>query len=270
MRNNPELFAGTASYYARYRRGYSPDLPEAFAELFELDGRGRLLDLGTGTGALALALAHLVEAVVAVDPDEAMLSEGSRIARARGIDNIHFVHARAEDLDRAIGTFRLITVGSAFHWMDRARILEFSYDALEPSGVFAILEGPRAEIDPSESNPPPIPWERVHAVMTRYLGPKRRAGRGVYSAPEERYEDLLDGSKFGGHLALTLPGSPTTRTVDEIIGYLYSTSYASRRLFGERVAAFEAELTQELLGVSSTGEFSEAPNRTEIRYSRRG
>jgi SAM-dependent methyltransferase len=269
MHDHAELFAGTASYYARYRRGYSPDLPEAFAQLCELDGRGRLLDLGTGTGALALALAHLVEAGIAVDSDNAMLSEGSRIAKSRGIDNIQFVHSRAEDLDQTIGTFRLITVGSAFHWMDRARILDFAYDALEPSGVFTLLAGPRAEIDPSESALPPIPWDRVQAVITRYLGAKRRAGRGVYSAPDERYEDLLDGSKFGGHHTLTLPGSPTTRTVDEVIGYLYSTSYASRRLFGERAAAFEAELRQELLGISSTGEFSEAPVRTEIIYSRR-
>ncbi len=268
MLESTDLFEGTAPYYARYRRGYSRELPDALAGLCNLDGTGRLLDLGTGTGALALALAHLFECVVAVDPDGAMLGEASRLAASRGIDNAQFVRARAEELDgKTTGRFRLITVGSAFHWMDRPRIADFAFEALTPGGAFAIVEGRRQAVGAQESALPPIPRDRVNAVIARYLGPKRRAGSGFFSAPEQRYVDLLDRSKFGAHHTLTLPGSPTTRTVDDVIGHLYSTSYGSRRLFGDRIVEFEEELRRELLAASPEGKFFAPAEPTEVIYA---
>ncbi|MCY3957904.1 MAG: class I SAM-dependent methyltransferase [Chloroflexi bacterium] len=263
------LFEGTAWYYARYRPGHSPDLAPAFAELFQLDGGGQLLDLGTGTGAIALALANHFDAVAAVDPDASMLSEAARAARGRGLANVQFIHARAEELGDSLGKFRLITVGSAFHWMDRDQVLNIAHRALVPSGVFAIIESPGKATDTSGSALPPVPWDRVHAVVSRYLGPKRRAGRGFYAAPDESYQDMMDRSLFGGHHTLTLPGVPATRSVEDVIGYLFSTSYASRQLFGDRVAAFEDRLRRELLEASPSGEFFEPARPTEVIYSQR-
>ena len=104
------LFRGTAPYYARYRPGYPIELIERLASAAGLDGRGRLLDLGAGTGHLAVPLASYVDEVVAVDPEPEMLAELPSHIRA--------VHGRAEDVDASWGTFRLVTVGRALHWMD--------------------------------------------------------------------------------------------------------------------------------------------------------
>ena len=44
------LFGGSARYYREGRLAYPPDLATAFQEELELDGTGRLLDVGCGTG----------------------------------------------------------------------------------------------------------------------------------------------------------------------------------------------------------------------------
>jgi hypothetical protein len=48
------LFEGAAWYYARYRPQYPPALFELLSEVFQLDGKGRLLDLGCGAGLIAI------------------------------------------------------------------------------------------------------------------------------------------------------------------------------------------------------------------------
>ncbi|MGQ0550300.1 MAG: hypothetical protein ACT4PY_11610 [Armatimonadota bacterium] len=47
------------------------------------------------------------------------------------------------------------------------------------------------------------------------------------------------------------------QTIDEVIGFLYSTSFASRRLLGERAEEFARELRRRLLDLEQSGTFSE-------------
>ncbi|HEY7295596.1 MAG TPA: SAM-dependent methyltransferase, partial [Dehalococcoidia bacterium] len=58
------LFRGSAHYYARGRLPYAPGLAAALAAALQLDGRGRLLDVGCGPGVIALRLARLFEVVI--------------------------------------------------------------------------------------------------------------------------------------------------------------------------------------------------------------
>ena len=46
-------------------------------------------------------------------------------------------------------------------------------------------------------------------------------------------------------------------TIDEIIGFLYSTSFASRRLFGDKINEFEKELRKKLFELNPDGKFTE-------------
>jgi hypothetical protein len=46
-------------------------------------------------------------------------------------------------------------------------------------------------------------------------------------------------------------------TVEQVIGYLYSTSLPLRRLLGDRRGAFEQAVTDALLAIDPSGRFTE-------------
>ncbi|HEX4841019.1 MAG TPA: class I SAM-dependent methyltransferase, partial [bacterium] len=82
------------------------------------------------------------------------------------------------------------------------------------------------------------------------------AGRGEFPQSTGPYGELLMNHGFVGTQTHSVV-QPIEWSIDQIIGYLYSTSFASRRLFGARVATFEDELRQTLLNLDATGAFTE-------------
>ncbi len=242
------LYAGTAEYYSRYRPPYPPALVTKMRERFGLDGRGRLLDLGCGPGSITTPLAHLFEEVVAVDQEPEMLAEAARIARERGVTNIQWRCARAEDLDDSIGRFRVVSAGNSFHWMDRERVLDFVYPIIERGGGIAVV-GQGAGIPP----PPPVPWRvAITEVIERYLGSERHNRYGVYKPGAELHDVVLARSRFVGLEEYTEEFEPEW-SFDSILGNLYSMSFCSRALLGDRVADFERDLRVALAEVCPSG-----------------
>jgi ubiquinone/menaquinone biosynthesis C-methylase UbiE len=119
MSYDPTIYGGAAAHYRPGRPPYSAQLETVLAEDLDLDGSGRLLDGGCGPGILTVRLAHLF--VEAVGLDLAMLAEGRRVADERGITNIRWAQARAEELPGAApGPYRLVTFGQSLHWTDEA------------------------------------------------------------------------------------------------------------------------------------------------------
>lgn len=247
---DPALFVGTAWYYARYRPPYPAAVFALLVRTFALDGRGWLLDLGAGTGEVAVPLASQFEQVVAVEPDAEMIAEGEARARSAGARNIRWEHSTAEAFSDGPAAFRLTTVGAALHWMDKPRVLTRVHELLEPGGGLAVLDGGSVWTGRAA-------WQSAAVqVIQRYLGEARRAGRGEFPQSTGPYVELLMNHGFVGpqtHFVV----QPIEWSSDQIIGYLYSTSFASRRLFGARGGTFEDELRHKLLSLDATGRFSE-------------
>lgn len=254
MTAGSDLFAGTAWYYARYRPGY----PEAFFRhiiaRFALDGTTRLLDLGCGTGQLALPLAPHVAAIVGMDPDAEMLAEAAARAATMGIGNVRWVRGSDRDLDRLasdLGTFRVVTMGRSFQWMDRAATLR-SLDGMVDRAGGVVLAGE----DERVWEVPGVWQEAVRGVIQRWLGAVRRAGSGTYAPPDDPFEDALARSAFA-HMERHAVKYQRSVTVDALIGYLYSTSYCSPALLGGNRAAFEADLRRTLHSLAPDGSLAE-------------
>ena len=72
----------------------------------------------------------------------------------------------------------------------------------------------------------------------------------------EPHAEILARSPFGD-VQQRVYEFTRTWTIDQIIGYLYSTSLPLRRLLGDRRAAFEEEVTDALLAIDPSGRFSE-------------
>ncbi len=117
---DPSLFQGAARYYDFGRFPYAPGLADALREALNLDGTGRLLDLGCGPGTVTLRFASLFTEAIGVDPDPDMLAEAAAFATQRGVTNTHWRLARAEDLSVADGPFRVVTLAQSFHWSNPA------------------------------------------------------------------------------------------------------------------------------------------------------
>lgn len=101
----------------------------------------RVLDIATGAGHTALALAPHVAYVVASDLTPEMLDVARDLARQRGISNISFADADAEDLPFTDQTFDLVTCRIApHHFADVPRFVSEVARVLRPGGFFGLVD----------------------------------------------------------------------------------------------------------------------------------
>ncbi|MER5753272.1 class I SAM-dependent methyltransferase [Streptomyces sp. NPDC002088] len=268
------LFSGTAAYYRRGRLPYAPGLVDVLAEVLKLDGQGRLVDVGCGPGILALSLAHLFSEVIGVDPDREMIAEARREATERGVaEKAQWVQARAEDLPAGLGTFTVATFGQSFHWMDRDLVAATIKDMLQPGGALVHISDLKSETRSVDGLPYPAePQAAIEELVRHYLGPVRRAGRGVlpHGTPGNEAA-VLARAGFSGPQRHVVPGGQAMeRTSDDIIAGVFSMSFSAPHLFGPRRDDFEADLCRLLREVSPSGRFSERRPSTEVFVWRKG
>ncbi|MEU6827744.1 class I SAM-dependent methyltransferase [Nocardia beijingensis] len=257
-----DLFAGTAWHYARYR----PDYPQWFFDdlvrRLQLDGTGRLLDLGCGTGQLTVPLARHVADAVGMDPEPTMLAEAARRAEAAGVANVTWVQGGSADLPGELGGFRLVTMGRSFHWMDRAEVLAALSGMVEENGAI-VLANDSCLVRPATA------WQlAIEEVQSRFLAPEHRSGRSTVADGRESHEEVLARSAFP-RVHRTVHEFERSWTVEQAIGYLYSTSLPLYRLLGGRRAAFEREVTDTLLAIDPGGRFIEPVTLEVLTATRR-
>ncbi|BCL25666.1 class I SAM-dependent methyltransferase [Streptomyces aurantiacus] len=267
------LFLGTAAHYRRGRLPYAPGLADTLAEVLELDGRGRLIDVGCGPGTIALDVAHLFGEIVGVDPDRGMIAEAAREAAARELSGkTRWVRARAEDLPAGLGTFTVAVFGQSFHWMDRDLVAATVRDMLRPGGALVHISDVKTETRTAEGLPhPAVPYPALDDLVGRYLGPVRRAGRGVLPQGTPGNEAAVFGrAGFTGPQRHVVPGGQALeRTSDDVVAGVFSMSFSAPHLFGPRQDAFEADVRRLLREVSASDRFSERRPSTEIFVWRR-
>ncbi|MCM8819791.1 MAG: hypothetical protein NC925_03240 [Candidatus Omnitrophica bacterium] len=100
-------------------------------------------------------------------------------------------------------------------------------------------------------------WERaVKRVVQKYLGEERRAGKGKFKASEKPWDEIIAHSPFK---FVRIHDVPIVRNwdIESIIGYLFSTSFAAPRLFGDRLDEFKKEIKNVLLSINPKGAFRE-------------
>jgi SAM-dependent methyltransferase len=269
---DPTIYHGAAAHYRPGRPPYSPQLEAVLAEELDLDGTGRLLDGGCGPGILTVRLAHLFQEAVGLDPDPAMLAEGRRAALDRGIVNIRWVQAQAEELPGAApGPYRLVTFGQSFHWTEEVRVAEVVYDLLEPGGALALIVHTVEDRSvPPNPGQPPIPHAEIRALVEKYLGPTRRAGQGLAPVRTHRFEDILVRTRFGAPRSIFAPGVPDLlRDSESVLSGYFSFSWSAPHLFGDRVVDFAGEMRELLESRSPGGVFWDWPGDTEVILARK-
>ncbi len=241
------LFAGSAAHYTTGRMPYPDRLPGVLRDELGLDGAGRLLDVGCGPGSLTLMLAPLFAEAVGIDADPGMIEEAGRA----GGDAARWLCLRAEELPAGLGTFRVATFAQSFHWMDQPLVARRVRDMLTPGGAFVHVFATTDRGAPGDEplGRPRPPWDAVARLIAAYLGPVRRAGRGFLPhGTRSGEEDVMRAAGYRGPQRVVVTrGEIVTRTPDDIVASVLSHSASAPHLFGDRLAAFEADLRR-LLG----------------------
>lgn len=245
------LFEGTAEFYRQFRSGVPTEVAAILLKAAPERRPRRLLDIGTGTGFVVEALSDGVDDVVGIDVDADLLAVARSSVEARPGQQLAFVQVRAEDFTPPTGwTADLVTICRAFHWLDRPLVLSRLNSIVAPDGVVAILGDNSIWADNAG-------WKtEIKRVLAEFLGEDRRAGSGAYQRPAP-YTDDLDVSAFSDWQQMTVPVR-RERSLDSVIGYLHSTSFAAPHLFGDRVADFDDALRERLPPLADDGVFIDA------------
>jgi ubiquinone/menaquinone biosynthesis C-methylase UbiE len=253
---------GIAPYWPAYKPGVPDEVIKVLVGAANRHAEaGSLLDLGTGTGQAVRSLHPYFRDIIAVEPVRDLLDLAERELRplvAPGT-RLRLVHAPAEDFTPPEGwTASLATICRAFHWMDQPLVLERLARIVPVTGVVAIFRDRSFwRIDP--------PWEgvvdpwkdAVRTVVLDFIGRERERPRPDGSPFRDRpYSEILAESPFNDVEEITVPVRRTW-TSESILGYLYSTSFAARPLFGDRVDAFEREVRRVLAEYSDDDTFAE-------------
>ena len=242
------LFQGTAEFYRQFRSGVPADVAAILLEAAPVRRPRRLLDVGTGTGFVVEALSDGVDDVIGIDVDPDLLAVARSSVKARPGQQLAFVQARAEDFTPPTDwTADLVTICRTFHWLDRQLVLDRLDSMVASDGVVAILGDNSIWADNAG-------WKsEIKTILAEFLGPDRRAGSGTYQRPAP-YTDDLDASPFSDWEQVKVPVR-RERSLDSVIGYLHSTSFAAPHLFGERLAAFDDALRERLPPFAVDGVF---------------
>ena len=115
---------------------------------------------------------------------------------------------------------------------------------LEPGGAAVHIGATTHEGDGN------VPREEIAELIRSYLGPVRRAGRGVLPDGTSRWEDeAFAAAGFREPRRVEVPwGEVVERTEDDVVASVFSMSTAAPHLFGDRVREFERDLRTLLTG----------------------
>jgi SAM-dependent methyltransferase len=248
-----DLYRGTAPYYDRYRPPYPQALLDDLRRRLPVTGKGKLLDLACGTGQIALPLADDFSEAWAIDQEKEAVAYGRSNAAARGVGNIVWVAAEAERVDLR-PDFELVTIGNAFHRLDRHVVALRSYSWLLPGGGIALLWG-NAPWDGSGS------WQRAMAELldawAKRVGATDRVPAGWEAAMDrDPHAEILRRAGFDYVGRFEFPVLQTW-TVTALVGFVYSTSSLNREVLGTHATTFEQEMRELLLSREPEGAFRE-------------
>ena len=253
------LYRGSAAYYGVGRLPYPAEVADALTDALGLDGNQRLLDVGCGPGSLTLLIAARVAEAVGIDADGGMIAAARIAAERAGVRNVEWRHMRAEELPAGLGRFAVTTFAQSLHWLDLARVAAAVRDMLEPGGALVHVQATTHRGDWSEDplEHPRPPYEEIDALVRSYLGPVRRAGRGLRSTRDDE-ADVLRAAGFTGPRRIEPDTARVvTRTADDIVAATFSLSSSTPHLFGADAGRFEADLRALLRGVAPDDAFSE-------------
>jgi SAM-dependent methyltransferase len=241
-------FRSAARHYLAGRPPYAEGLIRRVVALCGLEATHRVLDLGCGPGQLALAFAPFVGEVIGIDPEPEML----RVAREQAVRAgrpVEFREGSSEQLSDDLGTFHLVAIGRAFHWMDRAATLRRLDRILDPGGSVVLFGDDHPRV-------PDNRWSAAfEQILNRYA--EGDAARATRRAPDwPSHEAVLLDSPFPCLERVSVIERRST-LLERFVDRALSLSSVSRERIGARADDLVREVREALAGFAREGAVTE-------------
>jgi hypothetical protein len=156
--------------------------------------------------------------------------------------------------------------------MDRPVVAARVRDMLEPGG--AVVQVDLWHASPPDERPssgphPAVPEAAIDELRRRWLGPHRRAGQGFRDTSPSGEDEVFQRAGFEPEQIVLVPDDRRiTRSVDDVVAWVLSTSSTAPHLFGERLGEFVADLRSLLLETSPDGLFTFVLSANRLRIRR--
>ncbi|MBE0455338.1 MAG: methyltransferase domain-containing protein [Roseovarius sp.] len=225
----PDRFDHAVDHYVSARLTYAPQLIAWLARDTGTEGK-RVLDLGCGPGFIANAIAPFADDVLGLDPSPNMVAA----AQANAAPNARFAIGSSEDLSAVGAPVQLVTIGRAFHWMDRVQTLS-DLDPLISRG------GARALINDSVVKSPINRWWDAANAIAKSFAVHDDYNQHRASDSWVRHEDVLITSAFNDLRAISVYQTHEW-AFERLLRNTLSRSSTTEGLLGARRAEMEAAM----------------------------
>ncbi|MEO1538195.1 MAG: class I SAM-dependent methyltransferase [Pseudomonadota bacterium] len=229
----PERFDSTVEHYVAARVMYAPDLIGWMVRETGATGK-RVLDLGCGPGFIANALAPLVSDVLGLDPSPNMIAT----ARAGAAPNARFEIGSSEDLSAVDAPLQLVTIGRAFHWMNRAQTLADLDPLLAADGAIALINDRPADVPMNRW------WSDLNSVTRRFAV---LDDYNLHRASDDwvPHQQVLATSTFSDLRSISVYQTHEW-TFEKLLRHTLSRSGTTEALLGDAKAEMESEMRKAL------------------------
>lgn len=242
-------FASTASTYEHLRPPYPSEFFRSVAQKLDLTKESSLIDLGTGPGLLALGFGPYVGRVFGVDPEPAMLN-AARLAASGAGRHLTLIEGKAETLPLDIGSFDIVTIGRALHWMDREATLARLEELVACDGTILIC----ASFSVTDGR---NPWlDGYNEIRRRWSPPKLWEEAGMGARTHRDLPAFFRGSAFAPTELVAVETSHAV-SVQDLTQRVLTYSSSSPEALGENVEAALRDVESHLASFSRNGVVAE-------------
>ena len=183
------------------RPDYADSAIDAMLSITGAEKGDHICDVGAGVAHLTLMLALRQMNVVAVEPNDAMRSNG--IKRTKDLSNVRWHEGTGEHTGQADHTFDMVTFGSSFNVCDRQAALRETARILKPHGWFACMWNHRQLEDPIQS--------KIESII------KERVPSYGYGTRRENQTEVIDASRLFGSVVHLDSRVMHTQTIGECV-----------------------------------------------------
>lgn len=229
----PERFDKAVDHYVAARVRYAPDMISWLAKDVGTEDK-RVLDLGCGPGFIANEIAPFAQEVLGLDPSPNMINA----AREAAAPNVQFEVGSSIDLCAVKAPVQLVTIGRAFHWMDRPQTLNDLDPLVAQDGAIAIINDRPIDVPMNRW------WHDVNAVAKSYAV---MDDYNKYRASDDwiPHEEVLAGSAFGALRRISVFETHVW-SFDSLLRHTLSRSSTTEELIGAKLNELEAEMRKAL------------------------